>query len=170
MEKLKRMLNRASVPKAEDPPITEEPRQPDPHEIREVLDEQEAIAGVDTAIAEVVEAMRGNREEIIKTLHARATAGECPQPGSPLEVLQGSRRRMLDQMRATRSSSQGQAGGVLQIDQLNEALAQRLRELTAELNTGSISARLFILQLRAEMENYLGSVEKLLNPVKIQFS
>ena len=170
MEKLKRMLNRASAPKAEDTPSTEEPREPDPREIREVLDEQEAVAGVDTAIAEAVEAIRGNREEIIKTMHARATGSADSQPGSPLEVLQGSRRRMLDQMQATRSSSHGQTGGVPQIDQLNEMLAHRLRELTAELNAGSISARLFILQLRAEMENYLGSVEKLLNPVKIQFS
>jgi hypothetical protein len=40
----------------------------------------------------------------------------------------------------------------------------------AELNQGSISARLFTVQLHSEVANYLESVEKIVKPLTINVS
>ncbi len=171
MNQLKRMLNKAVGRTAEATPADEDQRAHDSGEAVKVFTEQEAIAGVDTAIEEVVDVMKTNRQGIVDTLQARETAMSTdPGPNTALGVLQGSRRRMLDQLHSNRASSQGKLAGGTQLDGLNDSLARRLRELTAELNQGSISARLFTVQLHSEVANYLDSVEKILKPVTIQVS
>ncbi len=169
MNPLKRMLNKTS-PERADVATTEAdnnndvPRAEDPFN-----GEMEEVGGVDTAIAEAIEVLTTNREKIVESLHAR-DGSDHPRNGSALGILQGSRRRIIDQLYASRAASEERAIGIPQITQLNEALATRLRDLTAELNAGSISARLFTLQLRAEVASYLDSVEKLLKPITIQVS
>lgn len=171
MNPLRRMLNKASTGKAEVVAATEAPESEDARDVDRLNGEMEEIAGVDTAIAEAIEVLTTSREKIVESLHARDRAGiNHPRNETPLGILQGSRRRILEQLHASRTSSEERTGGMPQLTELNEALATRLRDLTAELNAGSISARLFTLQLRAEAEAYLGSVEKLLNPVTIQVS
>ncbi len=166
MNPLKRLLNKASteVTTIEADNNNDGPRAEDPFN-----GEMEEVGGGDTAIAEAIEVLTTNREKIVQSLHARDRS-DHPRNGSALDILKGSRHRILDQLYATRASSEERTSGMPQITELNDALATRLRDLTAELNAGSISARLFILQLRAEVASYLDSVEKLLKPTTIQVS
>jgi hypothetical protein len=171
MNPLKRMLNKASTERAEVPTTEAENRNEGPSAMDPFNGEIEAVGGADTAIAEAIGVLTTNRENIVRSLHARDGAGnDHPRNETALGILQGSRRRILDQLNASRVASEERTGGMPQITELNETLAKRQRDLTAELNAGSISARLFILQLRAEVASYLDSVEKLLKPITIQVS
>jgi hypothetical protein len=171
MNQLKRMLDKAAGRTAKGAPAGENRQGVEPGSAVESFDEQEGVAGVDTAIAEVVGAMATNRQVIVETLQARdIKRSNDSQPDTALGVLQGSRRRMLDQLHSNRTGSLGKAVGEAPLETLNDCLANRLRELTADLNQGSISARLFTVQLHSEVANYLESVEKIVKPVTINVS
>jgi hypothetical protein len=171
MNQLKRMLNKAVGRTAEATPDVEDREAVETGSVVKAFDEQEGVAGVDTAIAEVVDAMTTSRQMIVDTLQARdIKRTNDSRPDSALGVLQGSRRRMLDQLHSNRTGSIGRPVGEAQLQTLNDCLANRLRELTAELNQGSISARLFTVQLHSEVANYLESVEKIVKPLTINVS
>jgi hypothetical protein len=172
MNQLKRMLNKAVGRTAGTAPADEDHRVAETGSAIENFDEQEAVAGVDTAIAEVVDAITTNRQMIVATLQARdIKRTNDPRPDdTALGVLLGSRRRILDQLHSNRNNSRGKTAGETQLETMNDSLANRLRELTAEFNQGSISARLFTVQMHSEVANYLESVEKILKPITINVS
>lgn len=168
MNQLKRMHNKAVGRTAE---IEEAAIDGADCHVAESSDVEEAVAGVDTAIAEVIDAMATNRQMIADTLQAKDTKRTNDAgPETALGVLQGSRRRMLDQLHSNRTGSFGKTVGEAHLETLNDSLATRLQELTTELNQGSISARLFTVQLHAEVANYLESVDKVVKPVTINVS
>src|ERR1035441_2882629 len=71
MNQLKRMLNKAVGPPPEAAPDVEDREAVETGSVVKAFDEQEGVAGVDTAIAEVVDAMTTSRQMIVDTLQAR---------------------------------------------------------------------------------------------------
>jgi hypothetical protein len=132
----------------------------------------QAMTAVDAAIAEAVEVMSATREQIAKTLNSRTTGtGEEGANNSPVAMVAGSRRRILDQMSASRAAMDSAQSQIDQLLRLNSQLAERASNLTRELGTGSMPAKLYLVELRTEVGNYLDRVDNLLNNrVTIQVS
>jgi len=135
--------------------------------------DQRAMAAVDAAIAQAVEVMSATREQIALTLSSRTTraSGEEYAENGPVAMIAGSRRRILDQMSATRTAINGGQTDVDHLLRLNAQLLERITDLARGLAGGDTPTKLYLVELRTEVGNYLDRVDNLLNNrVTVQFS
>jgi len=136
--------------------------------------DRQAMADVDAAIAQAVEVMSVTREQIARTLRSRTgeTSGEAHVDNSPVAMIAGSRRRILDQMNASRAAiNGGQTNDTDRLLRLNAQMADRIANLTRELAIGKMTAKLYLVELRTEVGNYLDCVDNMLNNrVTVQLS
>jgi hypothetical protein len=135
--------------------------------------DQQAMVAVDAAIAEAVEVMSATREQIAKTLNSRnpSAFGEEGSSNSPVAMVAGSRRRILDQMSASRAAMDSGHAQIDDLLRLNSQLLERISSLTREMEAGTMPARLYLVELRTEVGNYLDRVDSVLsNRVTVQLS
>lgn len=136
----------------------EEPEQPDRSEIQAQLlrEEQERLAGVDTAISEGIAAVRAGREAVTRRLHGgdgRTT---------PLEILQSGRRQVLDLIgKDVRDTSMAPMNA---LHELNADLADSLAGMAERVPEDPIMKRAFEAEVRATVTSYMNSVHNILRP------
>jgi hypothetical protein len=82
---------------------------------------------------------------------------------SPVAMIAGSRRRILDQMSASRNAMTGGHTDIDHLLRLNAQLVERITNLTGGFAAGNMPTRLYLVELRTEVGNYLDRVDNVLN-------
>jgi hypothetical protein len=129
----------------------------------EVMAEQQSIADVDTCIHQAAEALRTGRESVARRFFAQKEAEDGNHASDPRNLLQAGRQRVLDQMKG-RPAGRGQEiiENIATLHDLNRQLGDQIAKLTGDFTEGRTRPEVFKVQLRATLDTYRSSVERLL--------
>lgn len=137
-------------------------------EASELMAEQDSIANVDTCIHQAAEALRTGRESEARSFFGQKAAEDGDHGADPRNLLKAGRQRVLDQMK-------GQAPKVNReipentstLNELNRQLGDQIARLTNDVTEGLTRPEVFKVQLRATLDTYRNSVERLFTRVTI---
>jgi hypothetical protein len=130
---------------------------------REIMTEQENIAGVDTCIDQATEALRTGRESVARSFFAQKPGTDPNQSSDPRNLLKEGRQRVLDQMnghQTTTPKPQDIAENGATLNDLNRQLGDQIAKLTGDVTESRIRPEVFRARLRATLDTYRTSAER----------
>ena len=132
-------------------------------DVSEVMAEQESIANVDTCIHQAAEALRTGRESVARSFFAQKEAEDGNHGSDPRNLLKAGRQRVLDQMKAQPASRGPEVTDTSSntLNDLNRRLGDQIAKLTGDVTEGRTRPEVFKVQLRATLDTYRTSVERL---------
>jgi hypothetical protein len=130
----------------------------------EAMAEQESIANVDTCIHQAAEALRTGRESVARSFFAQKAAEDGDHGSDPRNLLKAGRQRVLDQMKGQPAARgpEMMENGATTLNDLNRQLGDQIARLTGDVTEGRTRPEVFKVQLRATLDTYRNSVERLL--------
>ena len=134
-----------------------------------VMAEQGGFANVDACIHQAAEALRIGRSSVSRSFFVQ-TNSEVEQHGSdPRNLLQVGRQRVLSQMSTPQATPKAidLTENASTIHELNRQLGNHITKLTDDVIEGRTRPEVFSVQLRATLETYRNSVERLFTRVTI---
>ena len=133
------------------------------NDLSEVMAEQENIASVDTCIHQAAEALRTGRESVARSFFAQKAAEDGDHGSDPRNLLKAGRQRVLDQMKGQPAARgpEPMDAGITPLQDLNRQLSDQIAKLTSDVTEGRTRPEVFRVQLRATLDTYRNSVERL---------
>lgn len=135
----------------------------------EAIQDENDIADVDTCIQQSAEALRAGRESVARSFYAQTPLRRQESGSDPRSVLREGRERILEQIHrqttGVREPTVANYPAILQ--GLNHQLESQLADLAQDLLEGRTQPEVFKVQIRAVIEIYRTSVERLFTPVTI---
>ncbi|MBX7123272.1 MAG: hypothetical protein K1X42_14175 [Opitutaceae bacterium] len=128
----------------------------------ELIAEQESIANVDTCIQQAAEALRTGRESVARSFFAQKSDDEG-EGSDPRALLKTGRQRVIDQMKVQPSARGAEIpdNSATALGDLNRQLGEQVAKLAGDVTEGRTRPEVFKVQLRATLDTYRNSVERL---------
>jgi hypothetical protein len=132
----------------------------------EVIAEQQSIANVDTCIQQASEALRTGRESVARSFFAQKAPEDGNHGSDPRNLLNAGRQRVIDQMKGQPAAKPQpdilDSGSGSTLNELNRQLGEQIARLAADVTEGRTRAEIYKVQLRATLDTYRNSVERVL--------
>jgi hypothetical protein len=150
-------------PAADIPGNTPVPVETSRDDASEVMAQQESIANVDTCIHQAAEALRTGRESVARSFFAQKEAEDGNHGSDPRNLLKAGRQRVLDQMKGQPAARGPEITetSTTPLNDLNRQLGDQIAKLTGDVTEGRTRPEVFKVQLRATLDTYRNSVERL---------